>query len=190
MNHWIKLIALMTIIPFLPLAADWETSLEARYATFYHTSPLFRKIYGNINHSYEVEAAIRTDNCPVSGWFNIDYSAPNGRAIGFDAKTSIQTYNYSLGLSVSYPLCEKVICYTGAGPNFSTTILRNKSPITNEKIFKYSTGAVFKLGIHYFFTDRLFLDIFTDYLLQSVKYEKRVDIGGFKFGIGVGIKFE
>jgi hypothetical protein len=47
-----------------------------------------------------------------------------------------------------------------------------------------------KISLKVFFINRnVFIDVFADYLYQPVNFETHVDIGGFKIGAGMGIKF-
>lgn len=180
---------MIVLAPIFLLSASLEYTLEARIAGFYSSSNTFRKIYGNWNPSYEIEARAGLDCSPIEGWVNIDYTYASGSAIGFHARTKIYMTNYSLGLRYNYSLCDQYLLYIGAGPNFASVRLKNNSVIDKERINKNAVGGVFKMGVNYFVTDTLFLDAFVDYLVQPIKFEHRKEVGGFKTGIGLGLKF-
>jgi hypothetical protein len=67
--------------------------------------------------------------------------------------------------------------------------LKNKSQCTHQTVSKWAVGGVLKTGIYYTVCERIFIDFFVDYLYQPVSFHHRVDVGGFKTGVGVGVKF-
>ena len=91
--------------------------------------------------------------------------------------------------SFPYQLCEQFIPYIGIGPSFSRIWLKNKPRCSHDTISKWAVGGVLKTGVYYCINRYVFMDIFVDYLYQPVHFEKHVDIGGVKVGLGIGAKF-
>lgn len=138
--------------------------------------------------SYEVEASTKLSPC-FDAWVNFDWFSKHGQSHGFHNPTRVSIANVSTGLKLPYQFCEQFAVYIGVGPSFSNISLKNKSRCTHENLSKLAIGGIFKTGIYYYFNECSFLDLFVDYLYQPVYFKKHVDIGGFKTGAGLGIKF-
>lgn len=168
-----------------------ENMVEVRGAAFYHSSKLFREIYGNVGTDYQVQFATRYFCFEL--WSNIDWFSKHGKSVGFEDPTRVNIANCSLGLSYLYSLNCQTKLYLGAGPCFARIWLKNKlADHSHEIVSKTTFGGLFKAGLYYNITDCFFIDIFVDYVYQPVhfhKNHKHIDIGGVKPGIGIGINF-
>lgn len=182
-----RIFLFVMLVNNFPLLAI-ETSLEMRSAAFFHSSERFRKIYGNVGGSYQLEASTKLYDY-VDGWANIDWFSKHGKSDEFNDPTRVSICNSSLGIKIPYRLSEKFTLYIGAGPSLSRIWLKNKSQCGKETVSKWAIGGVLKTGIYYFINRRVFIDVFIDYLYQPVHFETHVDIGGVKAGLGVGVKF-
>lgn len=191
----------LTLLGFSLLNA-METTIEARVAAFYHTSKDFRDIYGDWGPSYQIEASFTCDCCYYF-WANLSWFHKNGNSTGNDCSTVVPSCNCSgqpsttvnianLSLGIKFPccICEGLIGYFGIGPVFGNIWLKNNiSPRETEKTSKFAFGVIAKLGLDYYITQCLFLDLFVDYLYQPVHFHKQIDLGGVQAGIGLGFNF-
>lgn len=185
----IRVLFVTFLISFCPIMVKaQEVNVEIRGAAFFHSSERFREIYGNVGASYQIEASTPLCNC-WDGWVNLDWSSDHDKSKRCDASTRVSITNFSFGIKYPYQFCERYIAYIGIGPSISRVRLKNKSQCEHERISKLAIGGVLKTGIYYFITCNLFVDLFVDYLYQPIHFEKRVDIGGVKTGIGVGAQF-
>lgn len=184
-----KLFFAFLLVNLYPLMAT-EISLEIRSAAFFHSSGRFREIYGNVGGSYQLEASTKFNDCDCyETWANFDWFSKHGKSDGFNDPTRVSIANISLGIKFPYQICEQFTAYIGIGPSLSRIWLKNKSQCRHEKVSKLAIGGVLKTGVYYFISERVFVDVFVDYLYQPVHFETHVDIGGFKTGAGIGVKF-
>lgn len=171
-----------------PLMAEIESSLEIRSAVFFHSSHRFREIYGNVGGSYQLEASTKFNDC-FETWVNFDWFSKHGKSEGFEDSTRVRIANISLGIKFPYQICEQFTAYFGIGPSLSRIWLKNDGQCSHERVSKLAIGGVLKTGVYYFINKCIFIDVFVDYLYQPVHFETHIDIGGFKTGVGVGVKF-
>lgn len=178
----------------------WYSDVKVRGAAFIPQSKLFRDIYGKVAGTFDVEVA--TSVLPhVDLWANIDGLVKHGRSLGLNSPTRIGMTHVSLGVKFPYALSQRWVLpggrfetrwvlYAGAGISFASVWLKNKSPFTWERINKGTVGGVIKSGAYCFVTDRVFLDLFADYLVQPTHFNPRyVNTGGLKVGAGLGTSF-
>lgn len=180
----------VTFLVFLcPIVAEsQDINVEIRFAAFFHSSERFREIYGNVGACYQLEASTQLGNC-MDGWANLDWFSDHDKSKECNTSTRVNIANISFGLKYPYRFCEKYIAYIGIGPSISGIWLKNKSQCKHERVSKVAVGGVLKTGIYYFITCNIFLDFFVDYLYQPVHFNRHVDIGGIKTGIGIGTQF-
>ena len=179
---------LLLLTNIRPLLAESQSSVEIRSAAFFHSSERFREIYGNSGTSYQLEASTKLYDY-LDGWTNLDWFSKHGKSDGFNDPTRVSIVNISLGIKIPYQFSEQFTAYIGIGPSFSTIWLKNESQCGPETVSKLAVGGILKSGIYYFIYRSVFIDVFADYLYQPVNFETHVDIGGFKVGAGIGIKF-
>jgi hypothetical protein len=197
-NKAIKVLFLIIFgINALPLIACEESSVELRCAAFFPLSERFTDIYNEVGASYQIEASTPVYD-DFDGWINFDWFTKHGRSKGFHDSTRINIANISFGVKyffedfLQFMPCYgqgPIIPYIGIGPSFSRVWIKDKSRCTHRHTCKWAYGGVLKTGFYYFFCDQVFIDIFVDYLYQPIHFHKNVDIGGFKTGAGIGIKF-
>lgn len=171
-----------------PITAEMQDiKCEIRSAAFYHSSNRFREIYGDVGVNYQLEASTCLNPC-LDGWINLDWFSDDATIKECHARTKANIASVSFGLKYPYQFCDKFIGYIGVGPSISRIWLKNKNQCEHEKVSKLAFGCILKTGIYYFINCNVFIDFFADYLYQPVHFEKRVDIGGIKTGIGIGIQ--
>lgn len=169
------------------LFAD-DIRLEVRSAAFFHSSKLFRHIYGTVGADYQIQASTKFSNC-LETWSNLDWFSKRGRSVGFKDPTRVRIFNWSLGINYLYDLNCWHTLYVGVGPSLAKVWIKDKSCHEDDKDSKTVLGGVVKCGIYTCITDCAFLDLFVDYLYQPAHLHNHVDMGGVKTGIGIGVKF-
>jgi hypothetical protein len=185
---FVGFLLLLSFFSIVPLSAELGCALELRSAAFFHKDRLFREIYGDVNACYEVEATVALNSC-LETWANFDWFSRRGKSIGLGDPTRVRIANLSFGIKFPYQINNCLLFYAGIGPSFSRICIWNESIFLREHVSRIAYGGIVKLGIDYFITDNLFIDLFVDYLYQPVKFQNRLDIGGFKPGLGIGYRF-
>jgi hypothetical protein len=167
-----------------------ENRLEFRSVAFYPHSQLFRDIYGRMEIDWQVQASTElTDHLDL--WSNFSWLYSKGHSIGFHNRTSINILNSSLGVNYLYSLNCQFTLYFGIGACIGKMWITNHSDFRgNERLTKRLFGGIAKCGIYYYFSRQYYLDLFLDYLYQTVHFpHKRLNIGGIKAGLGLGKLF-
>lgn len=180
---------IIVLFSFLPIqSVENPNSLKIRSAVFIPQSKLFRKIYHTVGPCIELEYAYRFRN-HVELWGNFDWFWHHGKSVGLCSSTKIKIPNFSFGIKSPFTFknCHEI--YLGIGPSFAGIFLSNNSCCGCEKISKEAIGVIIKSGYYYNFNKRIFLDLFADYLYQSVHFQRKVNVGGLKMGAGLGIRF-
>jgi len=169
-----------------PLSAQLDTTIEFRTAAFFPTDNLFRHIYGTAGPSFQFEGAYRFCGC-YQGWINLDLFTKTGH-VKHCGKTTIDIYNMSFGPKYLYPIYNCVDAYGGIGLSLARVHINNHS-CGNGKESKLGVGGILKSGINIYLDYNLVLDVFCDYLFQRARFRQNVDVGGFKLGAGIGVRF-
>lgn len=183
-----KLIFLLFLVTSLTVIAEEQNfTIEVRSGAFIPSSKRLREIYGNVGASYQLEASF-TCRC-LDIWGNIDWFSKHGKPKGCHGSTRVSIANWSAGIKYPYSFCNCFTVYAGIGLSLAKIWIHNKADCSREKISKIAIGGVLKTGICYFATENLFFDFFVDYLYQPVRFEKSIDIGGVKTGLGMGLSF-
>lgn len=121
------------------------------------------------------------------GWATFDYVFGSGNVHSCHGKTHINLYSWSAGLSTSLPT-EFGEYYLGIGPSLCLINIKN-TLCFSERVSKLSVGGVVKTGLLYNFSPQTFADIFIDYTYQPAHFERNVDVGGLRAGLGLGYNF-
>lgn len=175
-----------------PALAD--TTIEFRSGAFFPMSDRFRDIYGKVGADYEVELTT-TVFCCMEGWANFTWYPKQGHVGHHCGSSHLNIANFSFGLKKSWAVCDCFCFYGGIGPIFGGVWLENKMRCCSrcdrkkEKDSAFAVGGIVKTGILYYFTCNLFLDLFVDYFYEPAFFHHHVDIGGFRTGLGLGVKF-
>lgn len=194
-KFYVQAIFFLILLNFCSLTA--ETTVEVRADAFFPASKLFRKIYGNTAASYGVEASTNFNNCCEclncwDVWANFDWFSKHGESANCNSRhTRVKIANFSCGIKFPFHLfeCDSFVPYAGIGPSFTRIWLKNKTQCSKENHSKFAFGGIAKFGINYYFSNCMFLDVFVDYLYQPVHFHHEVNIGGFKTGAGIGMRF-
>ena len=163
-----------------------ENTLEFRSAAFFHQSKKFRHVYDPISVDYQLDGTLALSPS-FELWVEFDYTTKSKKKECY--YTKIKLTNCSLGLQYVHRFFPKLEGYIGTGVSLVRANLHNRSCCSDEWENKTAWGSLSKVGVRYWVTDNLFLDVFTDYLYQEVHFKKSVNVGGFKTGLGIGIGF-
>lgn len=172
---------------FLLGIGSLESSVAVRAAAFFPASKRFRHIYGDVNVDYQIEVCSELIPC-LDAWVNFDWFSKHGKSQGAGNSTEITIANTSVGIRFTHHFCGG-FAYLGIGDNFSGVWIKNKSSCSHKKFSKSAMGGVLKAGLDYYFNGCAFLGIFVDYLYQPIHFQTHVNIGGFKTGVELGVKF-
>lgn len=167
------------------LQAHEETSIEVRSSAFFRLGKRFKKVYGAVGPTYEVELSRRCGRYAV--WVNLDYLRDTTNRRGADTRLGI--LNTSFGLKYLHGLNPCSDLYVGIGPTLGWVDLSNHTCAAKDHFSRGSIGFVVKTGLYYHFCRHWFADIFCDFLYQDVQIKDQIPLGGIKLGVGLGTKF-
>ncbi|MBX7066977.1 MAG: hypothetical protein K1X28_07085 [Parachlamydiales bacterium] len=189
-----KKFTLLCILLFSMANAN-DLYLQARGAYFYPTSHRFREyhsgsgIYG-LQFDYQIYKYL-------SGWAGADYYRQKGHTQGLHNSAHIDIVRYSLGVKFLYDkYCIKP--YAGIGPAVVWVHTHVDSPYLIRSASKYGVGALAKTGAFIMLRRSFFIDLYIDYLWQTMNIhghshkfvvKHKADVSGFSFGAGIGYGF-
>ncbi|MBA3721286.1 MAG: hypothetical protein H0W88_02675 [Parachlamydiaceae bacterium] len=199
-----RLLFILLLLPLTLFANDW--TLEIRGAIFRPSSKILKEKFTGGWIDYEVRASkMLNDNVEV--WTGVDW-------INKKRHLKHEAYYYSsrehafrkiwilpISVGANYYLCITPCfhVYVGAGICYTFNKLEYHSEHFHDHSTKSGFGAVLKTGARIDSGDYIFYDIFIDYLYQQMPLShserswgidrSRVDLGGFKFGAGIGVYF-
>jgi hypothetical protein len=132
------------------------------------------------------------------------YFQQHGHSIGGGGDTHIQVASLTLGLKAIYYFHDLIAGYVGAGPRLFMVAIHNESAYVRGKDEAFGLGGGFDAGLWIFpfyrycnWSKDIFLDLFADYSLKTIKFEDddaasdnfKVNISGVTVGLGLGIRF-
>lgn len=168
-----------------PLASIDTIHFDGRIAAFIPTGERFRSIYGSPIAAYEFEIGKIFDK-HYEIWANVDYVTTHGSTRNFHSKTSYEAVNLSGGGKYVFRFHPQANLYLGLGINGAFVHVHNNSSFVKRNVNKNGVGGVAKLGFYFEPTTHLFMEIFVDYLYQTIQFQNRVQVGGVKIGGGIG----
>lgn len=188
MNRFVsKIVFVFLFGSYISLFAECENSLQIRGAAFFPSSERYREIYSKVGGSLQVEYANRFQRF-VEGWANLDWTYRRGRSIGFHQNTTVNILACSIGFKLIFP-CGCFAPYLGIGPSIAGVWLQNNTDLSDREVSKAAYGGLAKVGFYLFLNERVFLDVFVDYLYIRANFQKHINVGGVKAGAGIGYRF-
>ena len=169
------------------LHADRGLSVEGRVSAFFPLSQCFRDAYGDVGACYGIEVS-KTFCKSYDAWVDADYFTKERYQDGC-CSSEVDIVNTSIGARYRFGWTPCLTSYVGIGPGLSWLYFKNKSCCDEGSHTKLVAGLVVKTGIFYQFYKCYFVDLFVDYSYLPVKFESTIDIGGFKTGLGLGMRF-
>ncbi|HSW75443.1 MAG TPA: hypothetical protein VLG50_00200 [Candidatus Saccharimonadales bacterium] len=162
-------------------------NFKIRPYLFVPQSKLYRNIYGKVGGGIQLEQENSINNW-LRVWVNVDGLFKRGHSIGLCRKTKIGAFTLSTGIKFLYEHCKRLQFALGVGPTIAGIFVRDQS-LTCCKNSKCSGGIVAKTDLYGVVHDRLILDLFFDYTYQPVHFQRKVNVGGAKLGLGLGCTF-
>jgi len=187
-KFWPKFYILILMGFLAPSVCLAEGHLLCRLSAFYPSSAKFRKIYGHVQANYQLETTTSFPFSRMTGWANMDWVPATGHSKGFKKDTHADIVNLSIGIKVPFYI-HHFTAYLGFAPSLGKIWIKNHSCCSHDHVKKYAIGGVVKSGLNYCIKHHLMLEAFVDYLYQPIHFDKTVDIGGRKAGVGLGIAF-
>ena len=173
---------------------DHLNTLEPRAAAFFPSWGKFRKIYGDVGLSLQLEAARTLKNHHwLEIWENLEWIFMDGTT--GHCHTKIDIVDLSVGLKfVKRAFREKLFLYLGAGIDAGGVFIENdlrcgQSKTSHDHKFKWGFGGVAKSGGQIYFGPHAYLSLFADYLYLPIHFHHDHNVGGFKVGGGLGARF-
>lgn len=182
-----KLTLFLMLITTFVTASDWTAELRAAY--LYPSGSRFREVYNDGGLEGQFEVARRLYD-RWHGWGNITYFQRAGRSTETKERTRINIVPLSVGFKYELRCYDLVHPYVGFGGCYSFVTVHDHTE--GKKHFnRQNFGFVAKSGLIVNFTAAVIGDFFVDYMHQRIRNYHRhyVDVGGFKFGAGIGYRF-
>ncbi|MFI5334241.1 MAG: hypothetical protein ACHQT8_03635 [Chlamydiales bacterium] len=138
---------------------------------------------------------------PLRKWLQIygsvEYLERHGRSLAGEEKTRIWEVPLSLGLRPVIKISEKASYYFTLGPRYFFVRAHNNSPYVDRKIDQNGLGGFVNTGFYFFPMRHFFIDVFGEYSFKQMHfhssktnvYARKIEIGGFCFGLGLGYAF-
>jgi len=203
------------ILLFGPMCACesvcWEpiSSAEVRVAYFYPHSGRVRDLCAD--HWTDFQLELHSKLCPAwELWLNTSYSQNDGRSHvksfcceedGCDKKFKktmrVKLLPITLGVK-RYFYCDGCFRpYVGAGIGVVYARVSNNLKYVNSLENRFGFAALLKLGAVYDFSTCVFLDVFADWAINCIDFDKKrgcnsqyhPQMGGLKAGLGLGYRF-
>lgn len=184
----LKLFLALSFLSAIPLSADYDSTMQVRAGAFMPTSNRFKKVYGDNFGTFQAEASIRLHET-FRVWTNFEWLSRKGHSYEDKYPTRINISNVSFGVKNHFLLGSRYSGYLGIVAVLSGIQVKNKSSCGTDKDSRLVLGGVFKSGIIYALTENVFFDLFVDYTYQPTNFPSRVNAGGLKTGLGVGLWF-
>jgi hypothetical protein len=182
-----------------------HTTLEGKVSAFFPFSHKVREIYTDVWPSYGVELSYIGSHC-VGMWIGVDYAERYGRSIRERShcclerdRTHLRLVPTTLGLKYTQKFYSWLECYAGLGASCGWVSVHDHSRFVTRHLHKAAAGGVAKVGINFYPTARVFVDLFVDYQYLKFKFHNSeghrfierttLNMSGLRGGAGVGVKF-
>ncbi len=184
-------IIFLTLLTLLTLnsaiaTADLTNSVELRSSAYFHRSSTFEEVYGKVGPSFGLEATNKFFCFDL--FTNLDYFSKHSPRHDY-GRSKIELFNGSLGLRYSIDLSSFLKPYIGIGPSVTCINLKQEMDDCHYKSTKIGFGVVAKSGVIIEIGSFYYVNIFADYHYLPARWNKCIDVGGLKTGLGLGINF-
>ena len=207
----IKALLLLMLVPISLTCNEWLDNftnlvgedmfrgwrIEARAACYNFKSNIMREIYGGERWEPQIQLQKSLGCLPADFWLNVGYFRKRGGSLGLDQFTRIRIQPVSFGLNGVVPLNYWMKINLGIGAHYAHVNIFDDSPFVDRHTRKSSWGCILKSSVIYDVTNCVYFSVFADYLFQRFKnhgfengvYKTNINIDGWKFGAGIGIKY-
>lgn len=181
---------------------SYRPLIEIKAGYFNFSNSTLRKIYTRGGFDVQLCASYPFWNLNNSRWsFNayaaIEYFRKSGKSLDAHQHTSVWALPINLGLKPVYTINDCLSYYFGIGPRYFYIHQNNRSSYVNKNRSRNGIGFFINTGMYYKFCNQFIIDVFGEYTYGKTRfkggnsgvYTKRIQIGGFTFGGGIGYAF-
>lgn len=170
--------------------------LEIKPGYFFFANHTLRKIY---HGGFEIQGSVTYPINDTIAWYSsIGYIHAKGKSLGDHQKTSISQVPLDLGLRAIADVSECTKIYLSAGPRFFYFHQRNDSTFVPPSVRTNGFGFFINGGYNYVSPQGFLFGIFGEYAFEQKSFSSTIpnvygrtdlQIGGFTFGVSIGIQF-
>lgn len=170
--------------------------LEVKAGYFFFSDALMRKIYDNGGLDVQISGSY-----PRWRWLQIygsvEYQELHDRSLNGHQKTLIWIIPVSLGLKPVIKISRKIQYYFTLGPRYFFLHQHNDSSYVKRNLSRRGLGGFVNTGCNFFPRRHLLIDVFWEYSFEWTHvhsfnnnvYRRKIQVGGFSFGGGIGYSF-
>lgn len=172
------------------------TLIEAKAGYFHPTCGNFRRIYSG-GGIYGIEASCQAWK-GLYPWISGSFFSQSGHSMGDRSRTIVTFVPIGYGLKYIFSCNRYLDVYAGAGGTITYLNMKDRSSYVTPSVSKWGSGGIVKAGFLVHPTNWLFFDLFSDYSFIKIAFRNdhhgnlmrhAVDLSGFSFGGGIGIRF-
>lgn len=175
--------------------------LEFKTGYFMFSNSKMRKIYDRGGLDIQLCASYPlwnlTDRWTLNAYGALEYFHRTGTSMNGHQKTSLWSVPVNIGLKQVFAMNANTQYYFTIGPREIYIHQHNHSPYVPKHQSRNGLGFFANTGLHYDLCNRLILDIFGEYSYAKLQfhgrksnaYTRKMQIGGFTFGGGLGREF-
>ncbi len=196
MNRFILYITLfLTSFKISPVYGN-QYFVEVRASYFYPMDHLFREVYSG-GGLYGAEIDLQMWKV-FYAWAGVSYFSNSGETVPDKVPCSLTFVPINAGVKAIFYNTGVWRPYLGAGVTATYLQVKNESPYLIGNNSSWAPGGVFKTGLLINPMDLFLIDLYVDYLLQTVSMDRGggpfvlvqdADISGFSFGGALGFQF-
>ena len=165
-----------------------QTSLSARFATFFPQSSRFQKVYGQSVPVYGAQFNIQWDPS-WQLWTGLDGYSKSSRKNSGNYSSTVTSFNLSGGVNYLFKPMPQLELNFGMGSILGLIHLNNRCSCTREKTTAIVAGGMGSLRARWSVHSSIFVTLFVDYSYQLSFLQNHVNVGGAKLGGGLGGTF-
>lgn len=178
------------------LSAD--SKIEGGASYFYPQSGILRDIYGaGVNYHLNFSQNVYKN---LDLWVGANYFNKDGHSLGAHQKTNIKIIPVNLGLKYLFPVHFQHVnidFYINGAFKYYFLKIHDYSPFVAKHSNKDGFGVVFGGGSYIYLYKHIFLNFLIDYSFKQFfdfhhkphTQSHSVDVSGWDFGGGIGVKF-
>lgn len=219
LSFLVALFLLLPSFPVMAWDCDWDfcdcfcqpldLSVEGKVAYFRPCSKRVRDIYGSGWADYQLEIS-KGIFCDWKIWAGVNGFSRKGESLGFHDHTRLQLIPVNVGLKYYFPCPDNFKIYLGGAVSYSFLSIRDHTEYLHRRTEKSDWGGLVQAGITYNYFECAYVSIFADYFYQKFDFHsnhissgygseyyyesgyierRRLDMCGYKLGVGLGYTF-
>lgn len=186
---------------FLAISSTVSATLfEVKAGYFFFSDSKMRKVYDR--GGLDLQLCTTHPLCTVTrrwelhAYGALEYFQKSGKSINGNQKTSLWAVPVNIGLKPIYTINERMLYYFAVGPRYLYIHQHNHSSYVSKNNSRNGLGFFVNTGFNYLLCNGFVLDIFGEYSYAKIRfhaksgsYSRRIQVGGFTFGGGLGYEF-